>query len=206
MSLLQKAKSTSIYNLYRTFFPANLSQNQWLRVVMNKEIERIISSLNYSSFDALEISGNSWEKFGFGTYHSLQFPTFDVCEMQTESKYDLIIAEQVFEHLKYPFKAARNIFEMLKPNGYFIISTPFLIKVHRDPIDCMRWTDEGLKYFLHECGFPLEKLNTYSWGNSKCMKANMSASLERWPLFRKYIDSLKNEPDFQLTVWGLAQK
>jgi hypothetical protein len=46
-----------------------------------------------------------------------------------------------------PARAARNVFTVLKEGGYFIIATPFLIRVHESPIDCTRWTKDGLFYF-----------------------------------------------------------
>ena len=33
---------------------------------------------------------------------------------------------------------------------------PFLIRVHNVPIDCSRWTEDGLKFHLEECGFKIK--------------------------------------------------
>lgn len=90
---------------------------------------------------------------------------------------------------------------MLKPGGYFLVTTPFLIKVHPVPHDCTRWTETGIKYFLHEGGFPMEDTVTGSWGNRACVKANF----KRWAR-RGWFGSLKNEPDFPVSVWALARK
>ena len=58
-----------------------------------------------------------------------------------------------------------------------------------------------MKYFLAECGFDLERIQTASWGNRACIKANFN----KWAR-RGWFGSLHNEPDFPVTVWALAQK
>lgn len=176
----------------------------WSRIVMNRETEKLIKSLPFSQLDALEISGNYWQQFGFKTYQVLNFPEFDICSDTNWNEYDIIIAEQVFEHLLFPYRAGKNIFEHLKANGYFLITVPFLVKLHDMPNDCTRWSQTGLKYFLHECGFSLEKIQTGSWGNRFCIIANLNR--RGWIKYIPMIHPLKNELDFPYCVWALAQK
>jgi len=107
----------------------------------------------------------------------------------------------VFEHLKWPYRAGRNVHAMLKPGGHFVISTPFLVRVHRVPIDCSRWTEDGLSYLLQECGFSSENVVTGSWGNRACLKGN----LKNWRK-RGLFGSLNNEPDYPVMVWAFAKK
>ena len=58
---------------------------------------------------------------------------------------------------------------MLKKDGCFSNYNLILIRVHKVPIDCTRWTEDGLKYFLNECRFNLDKTSEQnSWGNKKC--------------------------------------
>jgi 2-polyprenyl-3-methyl-5-hydroxy-6-metoxy-1,4-benzoquinol methylase len=120
----------------------------WARFIMNKKVAELINSLPIDRIDVLEISGTNWKDLNFKSYDSVQFPDFDICESKTDRKYDLIIAEQVFEHLAYPYRAAKNIASNLKPKGRILITTPFLIKIHKCPIDCTRWTETGMQYFL----------------------------------------------------------
>src|SRR5690606_7932270 len=126
---------------------------QWCRIVMDNSTESWIKLLPKENLNTLEISGVKWKEFGFKSYKNLFFPNFDICEQETVEKFDLIIAEQVFEHLNFPYRAGRNIYSMLNREGYFLITTPFLIKIHKHPTDSTRWTPDGLRYFLHECGF-----------------------------------------------------
>ena len=91
---------------------------------------------------------------------------------------------------------------MLRAGGYFLVSTPFLVRIHDYPVDCTRWTEIGLKYFLAECGFALDGIQTGSWGNRACVKANFGG----WVRYRRRLHNLKNEPDVPYHVWALARK
>lgn len=176
--------------------------DQWSRIVMNKETERLIKSLKPETCSTLEISGTDWKGRGFREYRSVDYPDYDVCASILPERFDIIIAEQVFEHLLWPYRAVRNVFTMLKPGGAFLVTTPFLIKVHDVPVDCSRWTETGIKYFLAEGGFQLDKTITGSWGNRACVKS----FFKRWTAYNPAIHSLANEPAFPIVVWALARK
>jgi SAM-dependent methyltransferase len=174
----------------------------WSRIAMYIECRKFMENFDNGNMDVLEISGGrEWASYPFGSYTSTHYPDFDICEDVLDREFDLIIADQVFEHISWPEKAGRNIYTMLKPGGWFFISTPFLIQVHHDPQDCRRWTRVGMKYLLAECGFSEERIQTFSWGNRACVKANLYGWPKKWPW-----RSLKNEPDFPVVVWAFAQK
>ena len=160
-------------------------------------------SLHPSSLDVLEISGDNWKNAGFKSYRSVAYPEYDICAEALPQTFDLIIAEQVFEHLLWPYRAGRNVHQMLRPGGHFLISTPFLIRIHNFPVDCSRWTELGLKHFLAECGFPLENTRTDSWGNRSCVIQNLDHFLTT---YRPSKHSLENEPDYPYHVWALTRK
>jgi hypothetical protein len=102
----------------------------------------------------------------------------------------------------WPYRAGRNVYQMLNPGGYVLVTTPFLIRIHDQPVDCSRWTELGLKHLLAECGFPMKNIRTGSWGNRACVIANFT----EWPHYAPQQHSLDNEPNFPLVVWALAQK
>ena len=175
----------------------------WVRTVMYRKMFDHISQLGPERLDVLEISGgNQWTRpFRFKSYESTQFPQFDICAETLPRQFDLIIADQVFEHLRWPYRAGRNVWSMLRPGGQFLISTPFLVRIHRVPIDCSRWTEEGLGYLLQECGFAENDIRTGSWGNRSCVVSN----LPKWHK-RGFFGSLENEPDYPVMVWAMAIK
>lgn len=198
----QKMRSLPGYQILRRVYKS-LTKEHWARVIMNRETRELINSLRPNELKVLEISGNHWGIWmSFKDYKNVDYPLFDICESSLEETFDLIIAEQVFEHLLWPYRAGKNIYKMLNPHGYFLVTTPFLLRVHNVPNDCTRWTETGIKYFLAECGFTLEHIRTGSWGNRACIRANFS----RWANYQPLFHSLRNEPAFPVVVWALAQK
>lgn len=179
------------------------TDTQWARVVMNAETEKLICATDYRSMSVVEISGSKWRDFGFSRYASLDYPDFDICKQAIAvDRVDLVIAEQVLEHVLWPYRAVRNVFSSLSPGGFFLTTTPFLLRIHNYPVDCCRWTEVGIKHLLAEGGFPLENIKVGSWGNRACVRANFF----EWTHWKSRIHSLKNESDFPVVVWAFARK
>jgi SAM-dependent methyltransferase len=175
----------------------------WTRKVPDEETRRLVAGLGPSGLSALEISGSVWRDAGFRSYRSVHYPAFDICRDTVPEAFDLIIAEHVFEHVLWPYKAARNVLEMLRPGGHFLIVTPLLYKVHPNPHDCTRWTETGIRYFLAECGFPLDTIAAASWGNRPCLEATLR---REYRLFNRHLHSLAHDPELPMVVWALARK
>jgi len=188
----------------RRWFPANKGVH-WCRVVMDREIERFIKSLDCEHMDCLEISGSgSQGRYNFRSYRTVQYPEYDVCEKPLQdARFDLIIAEQVLEHVLRPDRAVRNVYQMLRPGGVFVVSTPFLLKIHGAPLDLHRWTERGMRELLEVAGFNV--LATSSWGNRKCLFADMTPGLQ-WTVYKEGRHSLENEPEFPIVVWAFGEK
>jgi SAM-dependent methyltransferase len=189
--------------LKQTLNKIGFDTTDWVRVVMYRRCFEFIRELGPERLDVLEIAaGPQWKRvFQFQSYTETQYPHFDICSETLDKQVDLIIADQVFEHLPWPVRAGKNVFQMLRPGGYFIVATPFLVRVHNVPIDCSRWTEQGLSFLLQECGFPAASIKTESWGNRACLKANLT----KWRRFG-FFRSLKNEPNYPVMVWAIAQK
>jgi len=171
---------------------------------MDQEIERFIRSLDCAGLDTLEISGTgSQDKYNFRSYQTAEYPEYDICqEPFALQQFDLIIAEQVFEHVLRPDRAAANVYQLLRPGDFFVISTPFLLKVHEHPLDLYRWTEHGIRQLLETAGFTV--LSTGSWGNRQCLFADMKPGLQ-WTLYNPREHGLHNEPQFAIVVWAFAQ-
>jgi SAM-dependent methyltransferase len=174
---------------------------------MDRATHEFMSGLDRRRLDCLEISGTKWRTFGFRSYESVKYPAYDVCTGPCRvASYDVVIAEQVLEHILWPYRAVRHVHQMLRPGGVFVVTTPFMIRVHPCPIDCSRWTELGLKYLLAEGGFPLDEVRTGSWGNAACVRGNMYRANDRWADWLPWWHSLKNEAEYPLVVWAFARK
>jgi SAM-dependent methyltransferase len=179
-------------------------ERHWQRAVMNKAVSDHIASLNPSRCTASEISGESHADKPWKEYAALMYPDFDLCAPLREPRqFDVVICEQVLEHVPDPWAAASNLRGLCAPGGHVIVSTPFLVRVHELPLfgmgDYWRFTPSGLRTLLERAGLQVESVG--SWGNRLCVIGN----LNRWTARRPW-HSLRNEPDFPLQVWAFARK
>ncbi len=177
---------------------------------MQKTSRRWLNRLEPARLDAVEISGKFGRRFDFQSYRRFRFPRHDICAgpyRDAEGRVveaDLILANQVWEHLDRPYAATRHVLEMLRPGGWFWVAVPFHIPFHGDPVDCSRWSARGLKNLLIEAGFEDKRIRTAQWGNRHAARRNLEGS---WPpAYDPATDDLTDEPDFPVCAWALARK
>jgi len=176
----------------------------WQRKIMYEETKELVEQLRPETLDALEVSGVRWGSLvKFKSFKSVDFPEYDVCAAPLPEQYDLVIADQVFEHLLWPYRAGKNVYQMVRPGGHFLVMTPFLVRVHAHPTDCSRWTETGIRHLLAECGFPIDQIRTGSWGNLSCVRAELTHFRKYRRLFQH---SLRDQHQYPIQVWALATK
>jgi SAM-dependent methyltransferase len=83
----------------------------------------------------------------------------DVCCMPqiNDNSIDLINAIELFEHVLDIEKALLECYRVIKPDGKFILSVPFLYPIHADPFDFQRWTLTTWNNELQKIGFQFEQ-------------------------------------------------
>jgi SAM-dependent methyltransferase len=175
----------------------------WLRISQRRSWELQIRKLGPEKLSVLEVSpglDGFWRSFTFGRYNSVEYPAFDICSMALEDKFDLIIADNVFEHVTRPEDAARNVARMLRQSGTFLIAAPFLFKFHPRPGDYWRWTKQGMKQLLVNAGFSETATEVFAWGNRACVRANLD-QIVPYGWYRP----LDNEEEFPVMVWGFGR-
>jgi SAM-dependent methyltransferase len=183
---------------------ATSGADQWQRVTLNEAVRLHLMSLNPGGLDAAEISGDSRAGLGWNSFTSLNFPDFDLCaelDPELRGRFDVVICEQVLEHVLDPRAATRNLRGLCRPGGRVVVSTPFLIRIHELPIygmdDFWRFTPRGLARLLEQAGLTVDGVD--AWGNRSCVVGN----LDRWPAYRRW-HSLRNETDLPVQVWAFA--
>jgi len=70
-----------------------------------------------------------------------------------ENTYDVIICNQVLEHLKIPAKAIAEFHRVLKPGGVLYLTAPQCFGIHMAPHNYFNFLDSGLKFLLTKAGF-----------------------------------------------------
>lgn len=182
----------------------------WCRIVMNQEVKKLMERLDRANLSALEISGNGWQSFGFKEYAIAAYPAFDITKQVAVKSggelFDVVICEQVLEHVTTPWTAVKNMWSSLKEGGYLLVTTPFFIRVHPAPKDFSRWTEDGLRGLFEYAGFQSQNIETGSWGNRLCVTANFTGMVYRAEVYDPYAHSLANEPDVPIMVWAFARK
>jgi SAM-dependent methyltransferase len=174
--------------------------DQWCRIVMNERIRDFIANLPPERSDAVEISGTSHRGYPWRSYTSSRYPDLDICDPPAElDAHDVVICEQVLEHVADPWRAVRTLHDLCRPGGHVVVSTPFLIRVHPTPFDFWRFTEDGLRRLLEGAGLVVDE--TASWGSKRAVRGN----LRRFPPMRAW-RSLRNEQDFPLVVWAFARR
>jgi SAM-dependent methyltransferase len=169
---------------------------------MNREVDTFLRSLRPATLTAVEISGDAKAGLGWKHFESLNYPAFDICDPTPQDQYDVVICEQVLEHVIDPFGAAENLRALCRPGGHVVVTTPFLVRVHELPMfgmkDYWRFTPRGMTVLLERAGF--EVLEVGSWGNRLGVWSNLS----RWSANRSWFPQGAN-PDTPVVVWAFAR-
>jgi SAM-dependent methyltransferase len=182
---------------------ARSGAEQWQRVTLNRAVDRHLAELDPGGLSAAEISGDTHAGKPWREYVSLDYPAFDLCApLAGQGPFDVVICEQVIEHVSDPATAAANLRGLCRPGGHVVVSTPFMIRIHELPEyglkDYWRFTPRGLQTLLEQAGLQVDSV--HSWGNRRCIAGNF----DRWPAYRRW-HSLRSEPDLAVQVWAFAR-
>lgn len=183
--------------------PTENPAEHWQRIALDRAVDAKVVSLDPSRCSAAEISGENHAARPWKEYVSLSYPAFDLCApLREERRFDVVICEQVLEHVPDPWNAVANLKGLCAPGGTVIVSTPFLVKVHElpqyDMRDYWRFTPRGLSTLLEAAGLEVETVD--SWGNRQSVVGNLGG----WSA-RRFWHSMRNEPDVPVQVWAFGR-
>jgi SAM-dependent methyltransferase len=69
--------------------------------------------------------------------------------------FDIVLCNQVLEHVFNPSEFLDEINRVLKPNGKLILTVPFVWDEHEQPFDYARYSSFGLIHLLEKSGFQI---------------------------------------------------
>lgn len=132
-------------------------------------------------------------------------PEVDVQNLEAypADTYDFVVLDEILEHVERPWLAVDQVHRILKPGGYLIASTPFMVAVHKVPMDYWRFTQDGLRVLLEK----YSEVETHSWGNPGSVTYIMNGMMVST---QDAIDAgafdLTNNEKFAIDVWAYAKK
>ena len=132
-------------------------------------------------------------------------PAVDVQDLSTypADQFDLVILDEILEHVARPWVAVEEVRRILKPGGCLITSSPFLIAEHRMPKDYWRFTKDGYRVLLEN----YSAVETGSWGNQGSVTYLMQGMMVST---QDAIDAgtfdLTDVEKFAISVWAYAWK
>lgn len=191
--------------------PASLLDQQFLRYANYTRLASVLSERfgSGSGVRALELGGSNRVIVGMLPDWSYEiapsFPEVDVQDLggYAEAAYDVVILDQVLEHVPDAERAVAEVLRVLRPGGICIATTPFLIEVHGYPNDYRRLTADGLRSLFARYG----RTEVFSWGNRFSVRV---ISRHGWITSRNarrlLSVALWNEPDWPIDFLTLAWK
>jgi len=96
----------------------------------------------------------------------------------SDEKFDIVLCNQVLEHVYDDKKAISEISRILRKGGFFIGSVPHISPIHLEPYDYRRYTLFGIKKYLEENGFIILEIE----GNGGVHRAMAQTLLMDWYL------------------------
>ena len=69
-----------------------------------------------------------------------------------DNSFDVVVSGQAFEHMEFFWKAIKEIERILKPGGLCCIIAPSSGPVHKNPYDCFRFKEGGMRSIANYAG------------------------------------------------------
>ena len=97
------------------------------------------------------------------------FPRYDVQEFYHDfwGSYDVVVLDQVLEHVPDFHKAIENCVQYLRPFGYLFIGAPWQYPYHAAPQDYWRISVDGYRLLFEKYG--LEEVEISGWGHQEAL-------------------------------------
>lgn len=94
-----------------------------------------------------------------------------------DNSFDTVVCFEALEHIDDTRAVVGELYRVLKPGGFCVVSTPFLYQQHGNPHDYYRFTPAGLVFLFSKAGFVVVESGTI--GNLWSVIGSMCKSLHK---------------------------
>ena len=116
---------------------------------------------------------------GYGRYRNMLAPLVDTYQSSdgfdqradfledsarlthADNTFDTVLCNQTLEHVAEADQTIRELYRVLKPEGFAIATVPFLFPEHNDPTDFRRYTRDGFAKAFRDAGFTIIECKSY---------------------------------------------
>lgn len=96
--------------------------------------------------------------------------------------FELVVASSSFEHFEDPWLAAKEVFRVLSPGGYAVISLSFLEPYHARSHYHM--SHLGAKKLFHDAGFQIVSIEPFEWNGPEVIAQTLfQLKIMKWMVF-----------------------
>ena len=180
-----KFETPSIQTGFKTW-----NHKSWVRIPMYNLIDEFVQKNLSGSGTVLELGGSEGtlkaicESAGYTVEVAPNFPEVDIQHLPyANDMFDGILLDQVLEHTKRPWEAVKELYRVLREDGFVIATTPLIWQYHAKKGwgDYWRFTPDGLAELFQ--GFDV--LMCAGWGNADAIRTMYDG---------QYITSIWNTP------------
>lgn len=141
------------------------------------------------------------------TFTVTQYPQTDIMNLTKlgKEKFDLVVSDQVLEHVPNPFTAVEQMHRVLKTGGLAINTSCAFNPIHDQP-DYFRFTKDGFRE-IHKSFSKIILLE--SWGNHKAISRFVKSGVKSFDVRKAFGEkelATENEENWPWSVWCIAKK
>ena len=116
----------------------------------NKPYQKYFNNCKYDTCESSEVLN----QIGFkGNMDHTFYCDITKSIPRDDNFYDIIICNEVFEHISEPSDALKEIHRVLKPNGKLFLTVPQCHGIHQEPHNYFNYLSYGLEYLLKKNNF-----------------------------------------------------
>tara|TARA_B100000795_G_scaffold265735_1_gene247962 strand:+ start:1146 stop:2327 length:1182 start_codon:yes stop_codon:yes gene_type:complete len=166
----ESKKAKKHFKCFKHFFPNKKILNEKTKIleigtatgVLLKNIANFYN-LKKKNLDGIEPSKKLADKLKGNKYFKIQNKFLD--QLKTKKKYNLIIMDNVFEHIEDPEKALNKIKDLMNTNSKLYIAVPNIFKFKnnfRDPFGhTVNYYENNIKYLFASNGFKIKAIKKH---------------------------------------------